>query len=134
MSKFCPTCEDYQEIKTETIQETFNVRGKDVEVSVSRRICSSCGDKLGSEGQDQQILENKKIYSEKGLSNDNIIHISESSDGIWLSTLGGGVTRFKANNMEESRTYTTSDGLTSEYVYSTFTDSKNRTWISTFFA
>lgn len=57
MSKFCPTCEDYQEIKTETIQETFNIRGKDVEVSVSRRICSSCGDKLGSEGQDQQILE-----------------------------------------------------------------------------
>lgn len=57
MSKFCPTCEDYREIKTETIQETFNVRGKDVEVSVSREICSSCGDKLGSEEQDQQILE-----------------------------------------------------------------------------
>jgi len=76
-------------------------------------------------------LDIQNYNSAKGLSNDNIIHISGSNDDIWLSTLGGGVTRFKANTMEESRIYTTSDGLTSDYVYSTFTDSKNRTWIST---
>jgi len=57
MSKFCPICEDYCEIKTDTTQETFNVRGTDIAVPVSREICSSCGEKLGSEKQDQQILD-----------------------------------------------------------------------------
>lgn len=57
MSKFCPICEDYCEVKTDTTQETFNVRGIDIAVPVSREICSSCGEQLGSEEQDQQILD-----------------------------------------------------------------------------
>ena len=49
MSKFCPICEDYCEIKTETVQETFNVRGMDIEVTVSKELCVSCGENIGSE-------------------------------------------------------------------------------------
>lgn len=56
MSKFCPICEDYREIKTEDVKETYNVRGTDIEVSVKRELCISCGEKLGSDEQDQQIL------------------------------------------------------------------------------
>jgi len=76
-------------------------------------------------------LEIINYNSQNGLSNDNIIHISGNQDNIWLSTLGGGVTKYCTHNTDEFRTYTTSDGLTSDYVYSTFTDSKERTWIAT---
>lgn len=57
MSKFCPICEDYCEIKTETVKDTYNVRGTDIEVSVQKELCVSCGEKLGSDEQDQQILD-----------------------------------------------------------------------------
>jgi len=76
-------------------------------------------------------LETQNYNSERGLSNDNVIHISGDHNNVWLSTLGGGVTKCKVDNIEESMTFTTSDGLASDYVYSTFTDSKNRTWIAT---
>jgi ligand-binding sensor domain-containing protein/serine phosphatase RsbU (regulator of sigma subunit) len=76
-------------------------------------------------------LEIINYNSQNGLSNDNIIHISGNQENIWLSTLGGGVTKYCTNNTEEFVTYTTNNGLTSNYVYSTFTDSKNRTWIAT---
>ena len=57
MSKFCPICEDYCEIKTETVKDTYNVRGTDIEVSVQKELCVSCGEKIGSDEQDQQILD-----------------------------------------------------------------------------
>lgn len=57
MCKFCPTCEDYCEIETDTIQEAYKVRGMPIEVSVTREVCVSCGERLGSEEQDQQILD-----------------------------------------------------------------------------
>ncbi|MFC2151095.1 two-component regulator propeller domain-containing protein [Bacteroidota bacterium] len=76
-------------------------------------------------------LEITNYNSENGLSNDNIIHISGNKENIWLSTLGGGVTKYCVSNTDEFRNYTTADGLTSDYVYSTFTDSKDRTWIAT---
>lgn len=80
---------------------------------------------------DPITLEIVNYNSEKGLSNDNIIHISGDNDNIWLSTLGGGVTKYCISDTEEFRTYTSQDGLTSDYVYSTFTDSQKRTWIAT---
>ncbi len=80
---------------------------------------------------DPFTLEITQYNSKNGLSNDNIIHISGNKDNIWLSTLGGGITKYCANEKDKFRNYTTNDGLTSDYVYSTFTDSKNRTWIAT---
>jgi len=76
-------------------------------------------------------LEIKQYNTENGLSNDNIIHISGNENNIWLSTLGGGVTKYCADSSNNFENYTTQEGLTSDYVYSTFTDSKNRTWIAT---
>jgi ligand-binding sensor domain-containing protein/serine phosphatase RsbU (regulator of sigma subunit) len=76
-------------------------------------------------------LEIQNYNTKNGLSNDNVIHISGDHENIWLSTLGGGVTKYCTDNTEEFRTFTTNDGLKSDYVYSTFTDSKDRTWIAT---
>ncbi|MCG8410511.1 MAG: hypothetical protein MI739_04405, partial [Bacteroidales bacterium] len=69
--------------------------------------------------------------SRNGLSNDNIIHISENKDNIWLSTLGGGVIKYNEDSLPQFTIYTSKDGLTSDYIYSTFTDSKNRIWVTT---
>ena len=57
MRYFCPTCEDYIEVKTENIQETFTVRGTEIEIAVSRMVCVSCDENIGSEEQDQNILD-----------------------------------------------------------------------------
>jgi len=76
-------------------------------------------------------LEIHNYNSKNGLSNNNVIHISGDHENIWLSTLGGGVTKCCTNNTEQFRTFSTKDGLTSDYVYSTFTDTKKRTWIAT---
>ncbi|HAF30415.1 MAG TPA: hypothetical protein DCG75_15340 [Bacteroidales bacterium] len=80
---------------------------------------------------DPFTLEIKNYNSKNGLSNDNVIHISGDKDNIWISTLGGGVTKYCSGKNEEFRTFTTANGLTSDYVYSTFTDSEHRTWIAT---
>jgi len=56
MRKFCSVCEDYRETKIKTAQETFNVRGVDIEVCVSVEVCVSCGENLASDAEDQKIL------------------------------------------------------------------------------
>ncbi len=57
MSKFCPKCEDYRETKTKTVRASFNVKGMDIEVTISKDLCVSCGEYIGSDEQDQQILD-----------------------------------------------------------------------------
>ncbi len=57
ISKFCPTCEEFCEVNTDNLQETYKVRGTDIQILVSRDICVSCGDKLGSDDKDQEILD-----------------------------------------------------------------------------
>ena len=57
MSKFCPTCENYCETKTKTVSEIFKVKGLDIDASFPREQCVSCGKTLGSDEQDQQILD-----------------------------------------------------------------------------
>jgi len=80
---------------------------------------------------DPVTLEIIHYNSSNGLSNDNVIHISGDQESIWLSTLGGGVTKFCQENTDLFKTYTEENGLGSNYVYSTFTDSRKRTWIAT---
>lgn len=62
MSEFCPKCEDYRESETKTVRETFKVRGIEIEVSIPKQICVSCGENIGSDEQDQQILD--VVYAE----------------------------------------------------------------------
>jgi len=57
MTKFCPNCEKYCETKTKTVEETFRVRNTTVKVSISRELCIICGECVGSDETDQQILD-----------------------------------------------------------------------------
>lgn len=80
---------------------------------------------------DPITLDIVNYNSKNGLSNDNVIHISGDEENIWLSTLGGGVTKYCISNSDQFKVYTSNDGLPSNYIYSTFTDSQKRTWIGT---
>jgi ligand-binding sensor domain-containing protein/serine phosphatase RsbU (regulator of sigma subunit) len=66
-----------------------------------------------------------------GLANNSIIYIAGKDSSLYISTLGGGVSIGQINYQEVSfKNYTTDSGLTNNYVYSTFMDSKNRLWIA----
>lgn len=56
MSSFCPTCEDLRETRRESREETYKVRGQDITVPVSVEVCANCGEALGDDEQDQQII------------------------------------------------------------------------------
>ena len=53
-----------------------------------------------------------------------------SSDKVWLATEGGGVNYYDINT-EKAITYTTNQGLPSNFVYSIQPDDYNRLWLST---
>jgi len=57
MSEFCPTCETYQKTKTVERDETYEIRGQKVTVSVKTHICSACDGEVGSDGVDEAVLD-----------------------------------------------------------------------------
>jgi len=57
MTSFCPTCEDYRETKNENREETYAVRGQEITIPVQVEVCVFCHEILGSDEQDQQILD-----------------------------------------------------------------------------
>lgn len=73
-----------------------------------------------------------KLYNtETGLSNNNVFSISGKDKRVYFSTFGGGVSYCDISSQDISfSNISTNDGLRSNYVYSTFTDSKNRLWIA----
>jgi ligand-binding sensor domain-containing protein len=75
---------------------------------------------------------NGKIrYLNKELRNGNILSITGKNDVVWLATLGGG-TRVEIKNEDLLiKNITTTDGLSSDYIYQIFIDSKNRAWFAT---
>ncbi|MBM4018458.1 MAG: DUF4065 domain-containing protein [Planctomycetes bacterium] len=61
MTTFCPTCEDYRETKTVDRRETYTVRGRKVTVPVKAAVCVGCGESLGSDEKDQEVL--REVYA-----------------------------------------------------------------------
>jgi len=57
MTTFCATCG--KDRRTETVErsETYRVRGREIAVSVTVAVCGTCGEELGSDEQDQEILD-----------------------------------------------------------------------------
>lgn len=55
--EFCPSCEDYCEVETVERNETYTVRDREITVPVTGRICSRCGEFLGSDEEDQVVLD-----------------------------------------------------------------------------
>jgi len=73
-----------------------------------------------------------KWYNDKnGISNNNVFSISGKSNIVWLSTFGGGVNYcdISTSNLIFGN-ISTEQGLGSNYIYSTYTDSKNRIWFA----
>ena len=57
MTQFCPTCEDYRATKTEEREETYTVRSRQITVPVKTAVCAECGESLGSDEEDQKVLD-----------------------------------------------------------------------------
>lgn len=75
-------------------------------------------------------LEFRAYSTAQGLANENVISISGKGSRIYFSTLGGGVSECDIKNKPlKFKNYSEASRISSNYVYSTFTDSRNRTWI-----
>lgn len=68
MTQFCPTCEDYSETKTVEREETYTVRGTEITIPVKVEVCETCGESLGSDEDDQAILD--ALHAEYRRQND----------------------------------------------------------------
>ncbi len=60
--EFCPRCEEYRSTKVVERRETYKVRGRDITVPVKGPVCAECGESLGTDEDDQRILD--AIYAE----------------------------------------------------------------------
>jgi ligand-binding sensor domain-containing protein len=70
-------------------------------------------------------------YLNSELRNGNVLHISGKGNTVWLATLGGSekidITSDKLKVTHISRR----EGLSSDFIYQVFTDSKDRVWFAT---
>jgi ligand-binding sensor domain-containing protein/serine phosphatase RsbU (regulator of sigma subunit) len=72
----------------------------------------------------------ENFTTENGLGNNNVISITGKDDIIVFSTLGGGISLFDYSGDNSIITKNVDSGLPSNYVYSSFIDSKNRIWLA----
>lgn len=71
-----------------------------------------------------------RYYSiQNGLPDNNIMQITGSGSKIWFATLGGGASCFDSEE-EKFQNISKKDGISSNYVYSVFIDSKNKAWFA----
>ncbi len=59
---FCPNCEDYRTLIPVKRDESYTVRGEEITVTVDRMLCEECGESIGTDEQDQAVLD--VIHSE----------------------------------------------------------------------
>lgn len=73
-----------------------------------------------------------KHLSQEQLPNGNILNITGQGDQIWLATLGGG-TKIDFSKPEDYKIthYGKEEGLSTNYIYQVFIDSKGKTWFAT---
>jgi len=55
--EFCPGCEEYRQTKTVERNETYTVRDREITAGVTVELCSACGESIGSDEDDQAILD-----------------------------------------------------------------------------
>lgn len=55
--EFCPGCEEYHETKVVEREETYTVRARKITVPVKAEVCCNCGESIGSDETDQEILD-----------------------------------------------------------------------------
>jgi ligand-binding sensor domain-containing protein len=67
----------------------------------------------------------------KELRNGNVLSITGRHDVIWLATLGGASKIIVNGEKLNVTNYSSNDGLSSDFVYQVFIDSKERIWFAT---
>jgi len=55
--QFCPNCEEYSETKIAERDDTYTVRDREITVPVTVELCANCGESIGSDEDDQAILD-----------------------------------------------------------------------------
>jgi len=80
---------------------------------------------------DPSDLSFKVFTTKDGLANNNVISITGKNDIVLFSTLEGGVSEFNYQYPNKFKSYSIDNGLTSNYVYNSFIDSKDRFWFGT---
>jgi ligand-binding sensor domain-containing protein len=65
------------------------------------------------------------------LRNGNVLSITGKNDKIWLATLGGAEEVSMNDDKMSFTNYSTDNGLSSDFIYQVFLDSKNRVWFAT---
>ena len=55
--EFCPSCEEYRETRVVEREETYAVRDRKITVAVKVALCSRCGQSIGSDEADREILD-----------------------------------------------------------------------------
>jgi len=106
---FCPGCEDYRAVRTETRNETYTVRGEKITVPVEAQICCECGETIGSDDRDQAILD--AVYVEyrrrKGLLSPDRIkairkryHLSQKALATLLGMSEATINRYEQGGLQ----------------------------------
>ncbi|MBS1682530.1 MAG: hypothetical protein JST48_12525 [Bacteroidetes bacterium] len=70
-----------------------------------------------------------KLFS-KELRNGSVLNISGKGKNIWLATLGGAV-QINTNENFSIKNFSAQNGLSTDYIYQVFVDSKDRVWFAT---
>ena len=76
--------------------------------------------------------ENDRIkHFQTELRNGNVLGIAGKGHDVWVATLGG-ISHIRFHNGQYTvRNYSSADGLSSDFIYQVFIDSKNRKWFAT---
>jgi putative zinc finger/helix-turn-helix YgiT family protein len=68
MRAFCPACEALRDTRRVEREETYEVRNQLFAVNVTVAVCAECGESLGSDEEDQEILD--AVYAKYRREND----------------------------------------------------------------
>jgi streptogramin lyase len=70
-------------------------------------------------------------YLNKELRNGNVLGITGKGSNVWLATLGGAARILVTGDKLDVKNFGSQDGLSSDYIYQVFIDSRDRAWFAT---
>jgi ligand-binding sensor domain-containing protein len=76
-------------------------------------------------------LSGKATHFHDELRNGNVLNISGKGDHIWMATLGGATRVTLENGKMVFKNFSSEDGLSSDFIYQVFVDSRQRIWFAT---
>ena len=76
-------------------------------------------------------LTGKTTQLFKELRDGNVLNISGRNNEVWLATLGGGTQVKISGSKLDIKNYSRAEGLSSDYIYQVFVDSRHRVWFAT---